>query len=289
MYKRMVRPTLFTLFKKDPEKAHEWVNSLFRFSGNLPWFTEAVAHLMTVQDPADLLGIHFPNRVGLAAGFAKDAKTLWGLRMLGFGFIEMGTITARAQPGNPRPRIWRLPQDRALINAVGFHNNGADRAAYTVKCSGKPPIPIGISIGKSAAIPAENTEVVIRDLLRSIYTLGPYGDYFVLNVSSPNTPGLRGLQSAEQLSPIVRSCKTALGKKPLLIKIAPDLTNEALDDVLQTCTDQGVGLVATNTMPTPARQHERKTSPRKLITDRAICTKARAQSRHCWSWRHCIH
>ncbi len=206
---------------------------------------------MTVQDPADLLGIHFPNRVGLAAGFAKDAKTLWGLRMLGFGFIEMGTITARAQPGNPRPRIWRLPQDRALINAVGFHNNGADRAAYTVKCSGKPPIPIGISIGKSAAIPAENTEEVIRDLLRSIYTLGPYGDYFVLNVSSPNTPGLRGLQSAEQLSPIVRSCKTALGKKPLLIKIAPDLTNEALDDVLQTCTDQGVGLVATNTMPTP--------------------------------------
>lgn len=257
LYKATLRPTIFALSSKDPERSHEWTISLLHYIGKLPWLAEATARFMTVKDPVDLLGLHFPNRVGLAAGFDKNARAVWGLSALGFGFIELGTVTAQKQPGNPRPRIWRFPRDKALINAMGFNNHGADEMARTLSSSGRPPIPIGISIGKSRVVPPENLEAVIQDHLYSLRMLYPYGDYFVLNVSSPNTPGLRGLQNKDQLDALIGSLRketVALegrgfsSPKPLLVKIAPDLTPYAIDDVLKVCADQRIGgLIATNT------------------------------------------
>jgi dihydroorotate dehydrogenase len=259
MYKRLVRPTLFRLSSKDPEKAHEWAISLLHCFGSSHWLAKAAARFMAIQDPVDLLGLHFPNRVGLAAGFDKNAAALWGLWALGFGFLEVGTITAQEQPGNLRPRIWRFPEDRALINSMGFNNQGATRVVQTLSSSGRPPIPIGISIGKSKATPENDINAVIADYLTSLCAIYPYGDYIVINVSSPNTPGLRGLQEKKQLTLLVRRLRNELtflastkggSRKPLLVKIAPDLMPQAIDDILRVCSDEGIdGIIATNTMP----------------------------------------
>jgi dihydroorotate dehydrogenase len=248
VYKRLVRPILFRISSKDPERAHEWTISLLRYLGKPHWLAKTAAQFMTVQDPVDLMGLHFPNRVGLAAGFDKNASALWGLWTLGFRFLEIGTITAQKQSGNSRPRIWRFPEDEALINAMGFNNNGADETAQTLRSSGMPPIPIGVSLGKSKAVSPENLEAVIADYQDSLSKLWPYGEYFVLNVSSPNTPGLRKLQGKDQLSALIQGIAKGTMGKPLLIKIAPDLTLEAIDDVLQVCADQKIGgIIATNT------------------------------------------
>lgn len=254
LYKSLIRPLLFALSRNDPERAHEWAIALLNYSGTA-YGLSVVSQLMTIQDPVELLGIRFPNRVGLAAGFDKDARAIWALWALGFGFLEVGTVTAKEQPGNQRPRIWRFPKDGALINSMGFNNHGAKKMLQTVSHSGKPPIPIGISLGKSAVVDPKDLEAVIEDYLYSLRLLYYFGDYFVLNVSSPSTPGLRGLQSKEQLSALVRPLQQELmfmpntrPPKPLLIKIAPDLTNQAIDDVLQVCADENIpGIIATNT------------------------------------------
>ena len=195
-----------------------------------------------------LWGINFPNPVGLAAGFDKDAKYTDALACLGFGFIEIGTVTPRPQPGNPRPRLFRLPADRALINRMGFNNDGAGAAAKRLS-KRREKIIVGGNIGKN-----KNTsnDEAINDYIEGFNALFEHVDYFVVNVSSPNTPGLRALQDKEPLMKILFSLQELNGKKntpkPILLKIAPDLTNEQLDDIIEIVTATRTdGVVATNT------------------------------------------
>ena len=195
-----------------------------------------------------LWGIKFPNPVGLAAGFDKDAKYTDQLACLGFGFIEIGTVTPRPQPGNPKPRLFRLPADSALINRMGFNNDGATEAAKRLSRR-KEHIIIGGNIGKNKDTPNENAT---DDYEKSFLELYNEVDYFVVNVSSPNTPGLRALQDKEPLMQLLNRLqvlnKQKGGSKPILLKIAPDLTNEQLDDIIEIIAATRLdGIVATNT------------------------------------------
>ncbi|MFI5399313.1 MAG: quinone-dependent dihydroorotate dehydrogenase [Candidatus Binatia bacterium] len=254
MLYRALRPLLFRL---EPERAHHLVFSglavyesvlAYRFPPR-PWTHPAVAQRVW--------NISFPNPVGLAAGFDKDARAPHVWPLLGFGFAELGTITAEAQPGNPQPRIFRLPRDRALINRLGFNNSGATavarRLAQLVSVQ-RSTIPLGINIGKSRTVPLEQA---VEDYLRSFRQLFTFADYVVLNISSPNTPGLRELQTERHLSALLR----ALAKendslalthrqlpRPLLVKVAPDLADEALPEIVEVARHGGAsGFVATNT------------------------------------------
>jgi len=203
----------------------------------------------TPQKPTKLFGLTFPNPVGLAAGMDKDASALRAWEALGFGFVEAGTITALAQPGNPKPRCFRYPSQQALINRMGFNNSGASVAAVRLarqKASGRwPRVPVGINIGKSKLTPNEQAA---SDYATSYKLLLPFGDYFVINVSSPNTPNLRALQDRDSLAEIIRTLKRINNIKPLLVKIAPDLTNEAVRDIAALAESEHLaGLIATNT------------------------------------------
>lgn len=198
----------------------------------------------------EVFGIRFPNPIGLAAGFDKNAVALPAWEGLGFGFAEVGTITAKAQPGNPRPRIFRLPRQQALINRLGFNNDGCDAVAARLRKlrerRGWPGIPVGINLGKSKATPlAEAT----ADYLLCFERLRQFGDYFVLNVSSPNTPGLRQLQDREALDGLLTAFQGRnVDGRPVLIKIAPDLEWAAIDEIIALALDHRVaGLIATNT------------------------------------------
>lgn len=206
----------------------------------------------TPGNPVELFGLKFPNRLGLAAGFDKDAVALPAWKNLGFGFIEIGTVTRHAQPGNPRPRIFRIPSHKALINRMGFPNQGADVVAKRLSRLRMPrphqPFPIGINIGKSKIAPLESAAADYLDSFQKLYA---YGDFFIVNVSSPNTPGLRSLQQPEQLTAILSALQEfnrANANKPLLLKIAPDLEFEVIDQILQVIEEQKLsGIVATNT------------------------------------------
>ena len=203
----------------------------------------------TPQKPTKLFGLTFPNPVGLAAGMDKDARALRAWEALGFGFVEAGTITALAQPGNPKPRCFRYPSQQALINRMGFNNSGASVAAVRLarqKASGRwPRVPVGINIGKSKLTPNEQAA---SDYATSYKLLLPFGDYFVINVSSPNTPNLRALQDRDSLAEIIRTLKRINNIKPLLVKIAPDLTDEAVRDIAALAESEHLaGLIATNT------------------------------------------
>lgn len=210
-----------------------------------------VRKMFSIQHPAlgkELWGIHFPNPVGLAAGFDKDARWVDELSCLGFGFVEIGTVTPRPQPGNDQPRLFRLPADEALINRMGFNNQGSEVAAERLKHR-KEKIIIGGNIGKNKVTPNEDALSDYEACFQDLYNVV---DYFVVNVSSPNTPGLRELQDKEPLTRILNRLKELneqLGKpKPLLLKIAPDLTNSQLDDIVEIVQTTGIqGLVATNT------------------------------------------
>ncbi len=254
MLYEVIRPLLFRL---DPERAHSVVLSclaayervLARRLPPQPWTDAAVAQV--------LWNIHFPNPVGLAAGFDKDARAPHVWPLFGFGFAEMGTITAEAQAGNPRPRLFRLPDERAVINRLGFNNAGAvavARRLARLQRVRRVPVPLGINIGKSRIVVLERA---VEDYLRSFRELFLYADYFVINVSSPNTPGLRDLQSAEHLSLLLsalRKHNDALARahqqprRPILIKLAPDLADEALPQIVGVARECGAaGFVATNT------------------------------------------
>lgn len=203
----------------------------------------------TPQKPTKLFGLTFPNPVGLAAGMDKNASALRAWEALGFGFVEVGTITALAQPGNPKPRCFRYPSQEALINRMGFNNAGASAVAERLardKSSGKwPRVPVGINIGKSKITPNEQAA---SDYATSYKLLLPFGDYFVINVSSPNTPNLRALQDIEALREIIRTLKRINNIKPLLVKIAPDLPDEALREIAVLAEEEHLaGLIATNT------------------------------------------
>jgi dihydroorotate dehydrogenase len=210
--------------------------------------------------PVTAMGLSFPGVLGLAAGFDKNAEGIDALAALGFGFVEVGTVTGLAQPGNPRPRLFRLPEDRAVVNRMGFNNDGAEvvarrLAARAQRLSADPaerPV-LGINIGKSKLVPEGDLEAVLADYRTSTRLLAPFADYLVVNVSSPNTPGLRDLQSVSRLRPLltaVREQADAVTERrvPLLVKIAPDLSDDDVLAVADLAVELGLdGLVATNT------------------------------------------
>ncbi len=247
MYK-LVRSILFNV---DAEKVHYWVMKRLNFAYSIGLFRSLLKSMFVTEAPSlerTLWGIKFPNPVGLAAGFDKDAKYTDALACLGFGFIEIGTVTPRPQPGNPKPRLFRLPADSALINRMGFNNDGATEAATRLK-KRKEPIIIGGNIGKNKDTPNENAGDDYEKGFRSLYE---EVDYFVVNVSSPNTPGLRELQDKAPLTELLNRLQgvnaTLGGKKPILLKIAPDLTNEQLDDIIDIVrTTRLAGIVSSNT------------------------------------------
>ena len=201
--------------------------------------------------PKTLFGLNFPNPIGLAAGLDKNGVALPAWAALGFGFIEIGTVTAKAQPGNPKPRIFRLPEQQALINRLGFNNDGADAIAQRLAAlreSGRwPAVPVGINIGKSRTTPLEQAT---DDYLYSFRMLRDFADYITVNISSPNTPGLRELQEPEKLSELLHAIGNEAGTtpKPLVVKISPDLSVAELKAILAVCEENGVsGIIATNT------------------------------------------
>jgi dihydroorotate dehydrogenase len=242
------RPLLFSV---DPEKIHALVFGALRIAIRLPGFSHAVKFFFSLEDPRlerKLLGLTFKNPVGLAAGFDKDARCIDGLAALGFGFIEIGTLTPKAQPGNEKPRLFRLPKDQALINRMGFNNEGVLAAVARLKKRNSRII-VGGNIGKN-----KNTsnECAYEDYVYCFNSLYEQVDYFVVNVSSPNTPGLRALQEKEPLQHLLTTVKELSLKKPVikpvLLKIAPDLSSEQLVDVTEIVKVTGIdGIIATNT------------------------------------------
>ncbi len=248
MYRLLIRPILF-LF--DPEKIHHFIFSFLKFIGAIPLAKNLLGSLYTLDDPKlerELFGIKFKNPIGLAAGFDKDAKLIDELACLGFGFIEIGTLTPKPQGGNDKQRLFRLPEDQALINRMGFNNEGVLAAVERLK-KRKSKIIVGGNIGKNKTTPNHKA---VDDYNYCFEALYPFVDYFVVNVSSPNTPGLRELQEKEPLRNLMLHVKRLSAQKekskPVLLKIAPDLSISQLDDIIEiliaTKTD---GVIATNT------------------------------------------
>lgn len=249
IYRHFLRPLLFTL---PTEGVHELAMAGLRAAGALPGLPNLTRNLLRADDPAlttECLGLTFPNPVGLAAGFDKNAVAVPMLSALGFGFVEVGTLTSQAQAGNPRPRLFRLPADRALINRLGFNNVGALTAAARLKNLPRMPIPVGVNVGKLRTVEAS---AAASDYAKSARTLAPMASYMVVNVSSPNTPGLRALQAIDQLEPIVDAVRVALKEvapnPPLLLKIAPDLELDDVSAIAEFALRTGIdGVIATNT------------------------------------------
>ena len=232
----------------DPEDAHHLAFRLIRLLPTLGF--GRLVERVTAPDPSlavETLGLRFPSPFGLAAGFDKDGYAVLGLGNLGFGHVEVGTITAIAQPGNPRPRLFRLVADRALVNRMGFNNGGADAAAGRLsRLSRRSHRPVlGVNIGKSRVTPVEDA---VADYERSARVLAPFADYLAVNVSSPNTPGLRGLQEIDQLAPLLEAVRNVAGRTPLLVKIAPDLDDAEIVRICELVLRLGLdGIIATNT------------------------------------------
>ena len=255
LYRAIVRPILFSGLKADPEWLHQQtLRSLNWLDVGAPllarqWVLSQLNQSYCLRDDRlkqTLWGQDFSNPIGLAAGFDKDgiAASLWS--GFGFGFAELGTVTLHAQPGNPRPRLFRLPVDRAALNRMGFNNQGAAVLAQRLQGLHDAKIPLGVNLGKSKVTPLE---AAAADYLESFKLLKERGDYFVVNVSSPNTPGLRSLQATDQLEPILAALQAEnQAQKPLLIKIAPDLEWEDIADVLSLAQQYNLaGIIATNT------------------------------------------
>lgn len=248
MYQAILRPLLFRL---GAEQAHHFTFSALAAAGRLPGLPALLRGQFSYQHPAlerEVFGLRFRNPIGLAAGFDKDARLVDELAALGFGHIEIGTVTPRAQPGNPTPRLFRLPTDRALINRMGFNNGGAVAAAERLRRRTADVI-IGGNIGKNKDTPNEDAA---RDYVAGVEALHEVVDYFVVNVSSPNTPGLRQLQEREPLLALLRTVQRVnqaqRTARPLLLKIAPDLSTGQLDDIIGIVREAGLsGVVATNT------------------------------------------
>jgi dihydroorotate dehydrogenase len=287
LFERVVRPALFRIGSGDAEAAHEW--TLTRLAGLPPAARRIMAARYAVRSPRTVFGLEFPNPVGLAAGVDKNGVALAAWPALGFGFVEVGTVTAHAQPGNPRPRLFRLRGSEAIVNRMGFNNEGAAALAARLAAlsragrGGKAPaaggpgeapavvggpgeapavvggpgeaparpgprtvtpfgVPLGISLGKSKVTPLDEA---VDDYLASYKLLRDHGDYFAVNVSSPNTPGLRSLQDRDSIDALLRAL---VGEKPILVKIAPDLSEAAIAELLEVCLARGAaGVIATNT------------------------------------------
>jgi dihydroorotate dehydrogenase len=258
IYQSAISPVIFNLLKTDPEFLHQQtIRSLTWWEENsdrssVHWLNLKLQQSLCFADPRleqKLWGLHFPNPVGLAAGFDKDAAATNIWSNLGFGFAEMGTVTFHPQPGNPPPRLFRLPLDDAALNRMGFNNSGAEVVAKRLivqRQKHTSAIPIGINLGKSKVTPLAEAPT---DYLQSFRLLKDLGDYFVVNVSSPNTPGLRSLQDATMLASILAALQQENNtQKPIFVKIAPDLEWEAIADIISLAkTYQLAGIIATNT------------------------------------------
>ncbi|KGJ82832.1 diguanylate cyclase [Cryobacterium roopkundense] len=262
-------PLFFSLVltRLDPERAHHLAFTAIKLLPRLG--VGRAVHRFTrprTDLGVDALGLHFESPFGVAAGFDKDGEAVIGLGHLGFGHVEVGTLTAVAQPGNAKPRLFRLIPDRAVINRMGFNNGGASAAAPRLsrirQVAGRPVL--GINIGKSRVTVVDDA---IEDYLESARLLAPLADYLVVNVSSPNTPGLRGLQELDRLAPLLTAVKKAAASTPLLVKIAPDLSDEEVTRIAGLAVDLGLdGIIATNT--TLSREN--------LKTDAAVVAAAGA-------------
>lgn len=261
------KPLLFNL---SPESAHHWTMRLCRIALRFPFSRRIFSHFFSVENrrlERRVMGLSFKNPVGLAAGFDKDGKYFEDLTALGFGFIEIGTVTPRPQDGNPQPRLFRLPEDEALINRMGFNNEGVGAMAERLRQKGQNTegVIIGGNIGKNKTTPNEDAA---QDYNYCFETLFDYVDYFVVNVSSPNTPNLRALQDREPLTALLAGLQVLNHKKPkskpILLKIAPDLTDSQLDDILEIIKETKLtGIVATNTT---ISRSDLKTSPLSIET-----------------------
>ncbi|MEE2032991.1 quinone-dependent dihydroorotate dehydrogenase [Rhodococcus chondri] len=242
----MYRLLLRLMFLLPPERAHHLAFTAMRVVAWISPLRALMSKVLVVDDPVlrhTVFGVQFPAPVGLAAGFDKDATgvDVWG--PLGFGFAEVGTVTAQAQPGNPAPRLFRLPDDRALVNRMGFNNHGAGEAANHLRQRNRT-VPIGANIGKTKVVPAAEADA---DYTASARLLGPLADFVVVNVSSPNTPGLRDLQAVESLRPLLAAVLDTVSV-PVLVKIAPDLSDADVDAVADLAVELRLaGIVATNT------------------------------------------
>jgi dihydroorotate dehydrogenase len=282
----LLRPLLFQL---DPERAHALSLRALQLMGAVPPL-RALQRWLTgrVDDPLVLGGLRFANRVGLAAGYDKDARALAGLAALGFGHLEVGTVTPRPQPGNPRPRLFRLPEERSVINRLGFPSQGAARVAARLRRRPSGVV-VGVNLGKQRDTPVERAG---EDYLELLETFAPLADYLAINVSSPNTPGLRRLETGDELGrlllPLVRrrdELATAGRRPPLLVKLSPDLAPEQLDAAVDAALAAGVdGFIATNT--TLSREGARSPSASEagglsgaLLAGRATAALARVAAR----------
>ena len=247
MYQKLIKPLLFRF---DPERVHYFTFSLIKFLSALPFASVVIRALYQVKDPRlerKVFGLTFPNPVGLAAGFDKNAVLYKELSNFGFGFIEIGTLTPKGQPGNPKKRLFRLQEDEAIINRMGFNNEGVDDAVKRLKKNSH--VLIGGNIGKNKVTPNEEA---VNDYIYCFNALFDYVDYFVVNVSSPNTPNLRALQDKEPLTHLLSTLKDLNDKKeqpkPILLKIAPDLSDDQLLDIIDIVTTVKIdGVIATNT------------------------------------------
>ena len=249
-YERLVRPLLFSM---DAEKAHHLAMQCLRRAPQIPGAFPFLRAFAPPAQAVNVCGLTFRNPIGLAAGFDKNGVAIPAWEAMGFGFVEIGTVTAQPQPGNPAPRIFRYPGQRALINRLGFNNEGAatiaDRLQKLRASPVAPSIPIGVNLGKSKMTPLEEAPA---DYLHSFRQLHSVADYIVLNVSSPNTPGLRGLQENAALVVLLRTLTDENGRlsrpKPIFLKIAPDLPEQSLADIVGAAEEFGLaGLIATNT------------------------------------------
>ncbi|MGG7035129.1 MAG: quinone-dependent dihydroorotate dehydrogenase [Flavobacterium sp.] len=247
MYKQIIRPIFFSF---DPEKIHHFTFSMLKVLNKIPGYSAISNAILEVKDPrleTEVFGLKFKNPVGLAAGFDKDAKLYKELSNLGFGFIEIGTLTPKGQDGNPKKRIFRLTSDSALINRMGFNNGGVEAAVERLKKN--KDVLIGGNIGKNKVTPNEEATLDYEICFDALYN---YVDYFVVNVSSPNTPNLRALQDKEPLTQLLQTLQNKnLAKpkqKPILLKIAPDLTDDQLLDIIDIVKETKIaGVIATNT------------------------------------------
>ncbi|MBC7388414.1 MAG: quinone-dependent dihydroorotate dehydrogenase [Opitutaceae bacterium] len=248
MYKSLLKPFLFRF---QPEKAHHITFDLMKFVTGLPFSKSILKSIYKVNSrklSKTVAGLHFSNPVGLAAGLDKNALLIDEWESLGFGFVEIGTVTPLPQAGNDQPRLFRLPEDEALINRMGFNNDGMVAIAARLK-KRKTKIIVGGNIGKNKVTPNENA---VDDYLKCFQALYDCVDYFVVNVSSPNTPNLRELQEKEPLKKLLETLQTEnrrqIRSKPIFLKIAPDLTESQLDDIIEIVTETKIaGVIATNT------------------------------------------
>ncbi|MEL6866712.1 MAG: quinone-dependent dihydroorotate dehydrogenase [Bacteroidota bacterium] len=266
MYHLLIKPFLFLLA---PEKAHHFTLSMLQLVLSIPVVGTLFRSFYQLDDhrlERELFGLKFKNPVGLAAGFDKDGTYFRMMDSLGFGFIEVGTVTPKGQAGNPQPRLFRLAEDQALINRMGFNNQGVDQLVKQLKGQRPKGLIIGGNIGKNKLTPNEQA---VDDYLHCFEALFPFVDYFVVNVSSPNTPNLRALQEREPLTALLRTLQERnqqkANPKPILLKIAPDLNEAQLDDIIAIVQEtQLEGIIATNTTISRANLREKAASIEKI-------------------------